>query len=269
MPFRHAHYWIVALIAFTIIGFWPGYFSVLATAPWGFHLHGITASLWLILLALQSWSAHSRRVPLHRTLGKASLALFPLFLVGGGAVVSSMALATAAGDPFYAIYGARLALMDIAAVMLLAWLYHRALATRRNVQLHARYLLATPLMLISPIIGRVLGHLVPGLIMHGPPDFHLFAWSARIGNAIAFVLAVWLYRSAPRYGRPFVVTAAVIVVQAMLFDLVAFSAAWQRLFAGIASAPIVPLMVVSGIVGVGIEWLGWRAGTIPVRRFVA
>lgn len=266
MPFRTAHYWIVALIAFTILGFWPGYFAVLATAPWGFHLHGITASLWLILLALQSWSAHARRFPLHRTLGKASLGLFPLFLAGGAVVVLSMAQGTVGGDPFYAIYGARLALMDLPAIVLLGWLYYRALADRRVIQLHARYLLATPLPLISPVMGRVIGHLVPGLAINSPADFGHFAWSARIGNVIALVLAAWLYRTAQRYGRPFAVSAAVIVVQAILFDTVGFSAAWQRGFAAMATVPIVPLLLATAVVGIAIEWLGWRAGTRPARR---
>lgn len=268
MPFRHAHYWVAALIALTVLGFWPGYFSVLATAPWGFHLHGITAALWLLLLAAQSWTAHSRRLPLHGALGRLSLGLFPIFFAGGGAVILSMAVGTATGDPFYHIYGARLALMDLAAVGLVGWLYHGALANRRTAQLHARYLVATTLPLISPIAGRVVGHLAPGLAIHGPQDFHLFAWSARIGNVIALVLTLWLYRTAPRYGRPFVVVGAVIVAQSILFDTVGVATLWQSTFRALAPLPVAPLLLAAALVGVGIEWIGWQAGLRAGRRSV-
>jgi len=56
MPFRFAAYFILGLIGITIVAFWPGFFSSLDSAPWGFHFHGITASLWMLLLAFQSGS---------------------------------------------------------------------------------------------------------------------------------------------------------------------------------------------------------------------
>lgn len=260
MPFRQAHYWVLALIALTVIGFWPTYFAVLRASPWGFHLHGITATLWLLLLAAQSWSAHGQRFALHRRYGLASLGLFPLFFAGMVAVVLGMAQATAAGSPFYAMYGARLALMDIPSVGLVGYLYYRALADRRHVQLHTRWMLATPLPLVVPILGRVVGHLTPGLTIAGPQDFHLFAVSVRIASGIALVLAWWLYRTAPRHGRPFVVTGLVILAQAMMFETVGFSAAWRAMFAALAGVPSVPLLLVAVVVGAAIDWFGWRAG---------
>lgn len=104
MPFRFAAHFIIAMIGITIVAFWPGYFSTLASAPWGFHFHGITASLWMLLLAFQSWSIHSRQRALHRIGGISSLVLFPFFLAGGMAVLVSMAQATPL-NPFYQLYG--------------------------------------------------------------------------------------------------------------------------------------------------------------------
>jgi len=45
MPYRRAWLFFLALIAATLLGFWRSYFSVLATSPAGFHIHGMTASL--------------------------------------------------------------------------------------------------------------------------------------------------------------------------------------------------------------------------------
>ena len=266
MPYRSAPYWIVGLLALTLIGFWPGYFSVLGTAPWGFHLHGITATAWLVLLAVQSWSIHRKRVALHRSLGVASLALFPVFLAGGVAVVLSMAAATAAGDAFYQVYGARLATMDITSVILLGYLYYKALADRRNVQLHARWLLATPLPLIMPIVGRVISHWTPGLMMHGPQDFHLFAWATRIASVIAIAFTAWLYSTAPRHGRPFLVAGLAIVGQTVLFDTLGFLPAWDATYRAIGGWPVMPLLLATMVAGAAIDWFGWQAGVRPARR---
>ncbi|MGJ3626074.1 hypothetical protein AB5I41_02250 [Sphingomonas sp. MMS24-JH45] len=126
MPYRHAHWFLATLIATAVFAFWPGYFGTLGAAPWGMHLHGVTATGWLLLLALQSWSIHDRRVGVHRALGRASLFYFPLFLAGASAVILSMARATPSHPRSTLVYGDRLAATDGPSLLLLAWLFHRA-----------------------------------------------------------------------------------------------------------------------------------------------
>src|SRR5687768_18167400 len=113
MPYRHAHWYLLLLFPLTGLAFWPNYFSKFATSPFAFHVHGITASLWIGLLAIQSWTIHHRRNAFHRTAGLTSLALFPFFLVGGLLVLQTMADKFGAGqDQFYALFGARLGVID-------------------------------------------------------------------------------------------------------------------------------------------------------------
>lgn len=266
MPYRTAPYWIAALVALTLWGFWPSYFSILGTAPWGFHLHGITAMAWLFLLAAQSWSAHARKFALHRMLGKVSFVAYPAFLAGGVAVVWSMAAATAAGDIFYQSYGARLATMDIASMLLSAYLYYKALADRGKVQLHARWLLSTAVLLLPPILGRVISHTAPAFAMHGPPDFYLFAWPTRIASVIAVAFTLWLAATAPKYGRPFRITAAVLAGQAILFETLGILPAWDAAFRALGALPLAPLLLAAGLAGVAIDVVGWQAGLRPLRR---
>jgi hypothetical protein len=269
MPFRYAPYWLAALLALTVLGFWPGYFSILAKAPWGFHLHGISATLWLILLGVQSWSAHARQMALHRSGGMASLVLFPVFFAGSAGVIWSMAAATAAGDPFYQIYGARLATMDLISTLLLGYLYYHALAERGRVQLHARYLLATPLPLIMPIVGRVFAGFVPGLVIHGPHDFALFAWSVRLSSVVALALTAWLYVSAPRHGKPFAVAGAVLLVQTIVFDTLGATYGWDAAYRSLALLPVAPLLLTGLVAGAAVAWFGWAAGQRPRVRAVS
>ena len=192
MPYRRAHWYVMELAAITAIGFWRDYFAVLPKAIWPWHVHGITASLWILLVALQSWTIADRRLPLHRTLGKASLILFPFFFAGGVGVIHSMAVATTPTDPFYRFWGAPLGSVDTLATVTIGWLFFEALRARRNVQQHARLMLATPLFLLFPALERVLSHYVPGMRMAGPQDFWFFRWDTHITNliVIAFTLAL-------------------------------------------------------------------------------
>ena len=54
-------------------------------------------------------------------------------------------------------------------------------------------MLATPLLLIMPIISRVADAIIPGLAMDGPEDLHLFVWGMRIANVVSVACAAWLY----------------------------------------------------------------------------
>ena len=74
------------MIAVIVAGFWPSYFAVWGSVPWQFHAHGVAASVWVTMVAAQSWTAHHGQLPLHRAVGKSSLLLFP-FLIGGLAAI--------------------------------------------------------------------------------------------------------------------------------------------------------------------------------------
>ncbi len=259
MPFRFAAFYIIAMIGITIVAFWPGYFSKLGAAPWGFHFHGITATSWMLLLAFQSWSIHAGQRRWHRSVGVGSLALFSFFIAGNVAVVLSMARATPT-NPFYLVYGARLGIMDATSPLILGWLYYHALAERRRVQLHARYMLATPLLLVMPIVSRLADAIFPALVISGPEDFHRFAWSMRLASGVAVACAAWLYMSAPRFGRPFLVAGSVMLAQAVLFETVALTPAWQAAFAGMGRLPLLPMLVLAAVGAAVVSWLGCRAG---------
>src|SRR4028119_1494920 len=107
MPYRNAHWWLLLLLPLTALAFWPNYFGNLRAAPYAFHVHGVTATLWILLLAAQSWTIHERKNALHRKLGYASFALFPFFFVGGLLVIHTMAEKVGAGDRESGVEGKR------------------------------------------------------------------------------------------------------------------------------------------------------------------
>ena len=80
---------MLLVIAVTIAGFWESYFSTFTQGPWQFHAHGVAASIWVVLVATQSWTAQRRQFGWHAAAGKASLLLFPFLIAGLAAIIDS------------------------------------------------------------------------------------------------------------------------------------------------------------------------------------
>lgn len=260
MPFRHAHWLVLSLFPLTALAFWPNYLSKMGSAPPSFHFHGMTASLWLILLAIQSWSIHHGRRAFHRTNGLASFALFPLFLAGGAAIFVGMAQRFAAPpSEFYALYPPRLAWLDFVAIGGLAYFYFQALKHRRDVGRHSAYMLATAIFLLPPILGR-LAPLAMG-VHPGLPDFYEalhpgFHWG-NIATALISFLIAW---RAGRNGRPFVIAGLLTIAASLLFEVPGGTAAWWAVYPAFANLPMWPLVAAATLFGAAVGWAGWRAG---------
>jgi hypothetical protein len=257
MPYRNAWPFILALIAATIFAFWRSYFGRLSTSSIGFHIHGVTAGLWLMLLLAQSWTPHHGRIAMHRVLGKTTFVAMPLFAAGSMGVIHSMAAGTVGGDPFYAIWGARLAYIDVLALAAVLYGVGMALRHRRNMRLHAGYMLSTALPLVSPVLGRVFNQTVPGIVIRGPQDFHLFGWGVQLANLVVVAVALWLWRRDPRTGRPWAVALAVVAVQIVGFETLAATDAWHGIFTTIGTQPLPALMtfgLAAGIVTIATGW---------------
>jgi len=140
---------MLAVIGVILIGFWPTYFAVAGTSPWQFHAHGIAASLWVLMVTAQSWTAHRKvQLPIHRAVGIASLFLFP-FLIGGlCAIIDRTGKGfVAADDPVRVMLGGSFLIGLAVAIAAYVTVYYRALKYRRKVWVHAGYMLATPLIL--------------------------------------------------------------------------------------------------------------------------
>jgi hypothetical protein len=251
MPFRHAH-WLLLLLA-PIIGyaFWPDYFGRIGSAPFAFHAHGLTASAWLLLVAVQSWTIHARRRALHRAAGLAVFAAVPLFAGGAVLAVQSMAVKYAtASHPFYAVFGPRLGMHDIISTTALVLMVRAALAHRRRMALHGGYMLATVLLVLPPIMAR--------LPLHLPPPLHA-------GEVLAIALAALLYHRRPRDGRPFLFAGGVMALEVLAFETFGASAWWAGLFAGLAALPPVPLALLAvAVAGVAL-WFAWPTRPAPGR----
>ncbi|TRW17875.1 hypothetical protein [Glacieibacterium frigidum] len=247
------------MIAATVFGFWRSYFAILPTAPLGFHIHGLTASLWMLLLLAQSYTPHRARVALHRTVGRATFVAIPLFAAGAMGVAHSMSVGTAGDNPFYELWGAPLGWIDMLAFGAVLYAAGMALRHRRNVRLHAGYMLSTALPLAGPVLGRIVNQTVPGLTIKGPQDFPLFGAGVQLAYVVFGLFALWLWRRDPRIGRPWAVAFAVVVVQIVTFETVGASATWRAAFEALAPVPLPALMALGLAIGGATVFAGWTA----------
>jgi hypothetical protein len=260
MPFRHAHWYVLSLFPLAALAFWPNYLSALGTSPWSFHLHGATASMWLLLLAIQSWSIHHDRRAFHRANGLVSFALFPLFLAGGATIFVGMAERfVAPPSPFYSLYPPRLAWLDFVAIAGLAFFYFQALRYRRFVGKHSSYLLATAVFLMPPIFGRLapfamgVNPTMPNFYERLHPGFHY-------GNVATALIAFVIASRAGRNGRPFVIAGLLVLLSSLLFEVPGGTAAWWAIYPRFAALPAPALAIAAALCGVVVGWAGWTAG---------
>lgn len=265
MPYRHAPYCVLVCAAVIVAGFWPSYFAKWGSVPWQFHAHGVAASIWVVIVFAQSWTAHHKQFPLHRAVGKSSLLLFP-FLIGGLAAIIDLTAKgfVAANDPIRIMFGGQFLIGLSLAIAAYVTLYFRALKYRRKVWVHSGYMLATPLILFESPFSRLLGMYVPGFIVRGPQDFHLIMpsiiWSMAL--SLVFIAAIWLkYRDK---ANPFLVAGGFIVAQMLTMGLLADSGLLESLLAGLGQVPSALVWMAGFAIGAATSWAGWNAGKRPV-----
>ncbi|HET9355212.1 MAG TPA: hypothetical protein VFO42_03495 [Sphingomicrobium sp.] len=224
--------------------------------------------MWLLLLAIQSWSIQHDRRQFHRTNGLVSFALFPLFLAGGATIFVGMAERfVEAASPFYRLYPPRLAWLDFVAILGMAFFYFQALRYRRFVGKHSSYLLATAVFLLPPMLGR-LAPLAMGLNPTQPDFFEKLHGGFHVGNIATAAIAFFIAWRAGRNGKPFTIAGALVLLSSLLFEMPGGLAAWWSLYPHFADLPAAPLALTAGLFGAAVGWAGWRAGS-PRREPLA
>ncbi|MCZ2845828.1 MAG: hypothetical protein O2U61_04930 [Candidatus Bathyarchaeota archaeon] len=142
----------LGLIALAILGFWPTYFSKFfdGTADFNFyfHFHFAMSALWIALLIVQPILIKKKKLSIHRQIGKLSFVILPLFLISvillkhyliGGEVTEG------SGASMWFLFKN---------IIVIGVMYIIAMVNRRNVQIHARAMIATGIVFIEPTLGR-------------------------------------------------------------------------------------------------------------------
>ena len=259
VPYRHAYLWSALLFPAVALAFWPSYFARLPEVSWILHAHGVTASLWSALTALQAWSISRNRRPLHRLSGRTSLALFPIFWTSGLLIIQVMAAGFLAKDnPFHSTYGARLTPVDILTSAAILYLYFVALSQRKSVLTHAAAMLAIPFFLLPPIFVRILQVGGPFAI-RGPDEFYKFGYGLELCNALSIAATLWLWSRRPKTAWPFLFAAAAIALQSFAFETIGRSPRWEQALVPLTNIPTGVIAALGLAISTVVVWLGWTS----------
>lgn len=260
MPYRHANYFVGFVLLTIVVGFWGSYFTPIAEVPMAFHVHAATAMAWVVLLMFQHWSIHGRRNHLHRQAGMMSLFLFPFLIVGFVMIINVSAERFVSSDSANTQFlTPSFGLSMVFAIVAYLALFYLALRNRRNVRLHAGYMLTTPLVLFESPFSRIMLDHLPFLVFTGSgfPQRILDAIVISMAMAIAFALVMYLRDR--RSGVPFLVAAGFMSVQAVAM-YVGTSIEWVRsAFAAYAAVPDWITIAVGFALGAAVAWMGWIA----------
>lgn len=148
--FPRAHYWLLIPFLIAMAGFFFSYWSVFTQVPFRFHVHGLTATAWYLLLVIQPWVYHQKSVRLHRKIG-----FVGIFLAGGVAfsalqmipfnIIGGLSEANRYGFSFF----------DFGALLGFSVSVVAAMLNSRNISLHARWMISTAFWALIPALGRL------------------------------------------------------------------------------------------------------------------
>lgn len=261
MPFPWALHIIVLLSLVTLVGFWPSYFASDGDVPLAFHVHGLAASAWVLLVGFQVWSIQHGHRSVHRQAGRLSLILLPIFTASLVMIVNVSAAEYAEGGPFYSQLGPVFGYATLVPFLAYPLIFALALRNRRNIHLHAGYMLATLFPLWEPGFVRLLIGFVPAMAVSGPDDFHKVTDGIAMSIAMALAVAMYMFFRDRKRGTPFLVVGVILGLQIAGCYLVADTAIWRGWFSAYAQAPA--SLTVSGgfLLGAIAAWIGWYQPT--------
>lgn len=263
MPYRYAHWAVLALFPLTILAFWPSYFGKLGDAPVSHHLHGLTGSAWMLLLAAQSWTIHHGRRGLHRIAGLSAFVLAPLLIAGFALATHAGAVKAVAEHRFYVMFGQSLLTADLWLVFATTALMFLAFRHRRQVRLHSALMLGTLIGLLPPMLSRLFAGFLPGMTVRGPDTLYRFEYCLVTSMAVTTALALVLYLRNRRDGWPWLLAAAITGATYGLYLTLGRTDAWAAIVSQIANWPGPAVAAAGWVLGIVGCVAGWHAGRRP------
>lgn len=219
------------LLVLAVVAFWPQYFARLPLDVDAYvHFHAVMMIAWVALLIVQPWLIRTGRRPLHRALGRASFVVVPL------AVAASVLLAH---KRFHLMDDgsfereAGFAFLPLGAIAVFAAAWVLAMVFRRNMALHARFMIGTGLPLIDPVVARL-------VFLYWRPGSDALAYQM-IGFAVTDLLLlalIWLERH-QRAGRAaFPVLLALLLAVHVFWFTGTHTEAWQAIARAFYALPL-------------------------------
>lgn len=261
MPYRYAPYFVGFVLLLVLVGFWASYWAPIGEVPLAFHVHAATSITWLALLIIQQLTIQRRQNTLHKQLGQASLWLFPFLMLGFVMIIDVAARKyAAASSPSALQNGPSFAIGTVIAMAAYSTLFYLALKNRRNIRLHAGYMLASPIILFESPFSRVLPDYTPWLNFIGSQGPQEVQDTILIPDLMATVFALTLYAMNRKHGAPWLLAACFTSFQGVVMWFTPFATQPGPWLGAYAQIPLTVTASAGIALGALAAWSGWRAG---------
>ena len=186
--YRNVHLWLMLPFAVVMLGFMYSYWLRFPDAPFRHHLHGLSATLWFVLLILQPWLITRGHRQSHRFYGMIAL------VVAGGVALSALGVIpynlVNERLPEVARYG--LSFVDIVLAPGFLFAVIMAIVNARNPDDHARWMISTVFWAVSPGLFRLM--FIPMGLLQVPDPFGkapLMLGTAGLVNLVVLGILMW------------------------------------------------------------------------------
>ena len=224
--YPHAQWYFLAAMAITWLGFSRTYFAVVRTEPLIHHIHGALMGGWIALLVVQPILYQRGRLQLHRTLGRWGVYLLMPAIVVCGFLMDRRMLQTHNAPPTIID---QLSFLDLTSLIMFPAFIILSILYARNVQIHARYIVCTVLLLMPPALARALFMI---------PPMQSFRVNVNVAEALVNLVLLLLIAGDKRRGRiwsPYPVAFVMFSVTAIVSNYAKNWAWWLSVSGWLAS----------------------------------
>jgi hypothetical protein len=172
---RHVSIAALVLLGLSGLAFWPPYLSRPQAADAHVHAHAALGAVWLMLVAVQPLLIRAVMRAQHRLLGRIGVVVGVAF-AWSGVMVAHRSVVRMGADQF--AREGRFVYLPLAMAVLFAVALMLAVRFRASPAVHSRFMAATLLPLLDPVIARLLFFHAPPLpaeSLYQVPAFVLFA----------------------------------------------------------------------------------------------
>ncbi len=217
--YQKSYIYFIIFFLFMLWGFWFTYFTKIPDQEnYRMHIHGAALILWCLMLIIQPYLIRSKRVSIHKIVGKFSYLLVPLLLFSTIDLLKFRLpdKATLSNTDNFSI---ALVLNALAAFLIL---YGLAIYHRRKGTIHARYMLCTAFPMFTPITDRIIGIHFSSLLSYlptidGNPIAPIIGFA--LADLLLLGLCIWDWRSHKRWN---IFPVALLILMGYHFSVLNF-----------------------------------------------
>lgn len=227
--YRHAHWFFALALAAIVAGFWPSFFRPLGAGDFAHSLHGVTATLWIVALIVQSALIRRGLVHWHRRVARAALLLLLILIPSGRQMVAVM-FANPEMPPFLPPL---LAFIDLPSLVFLVVLVTLALRNVRRPAAHKRFMAATVFLGFPPALTRLYARVFASSL-----DFMQALHASLFTVEVILVALILADRRAGERRLAYPLSLGFFVVIHALMGPVAASGSWASAMQWYAALPL-------------------------------